>query len=96
MGLAQSVFIYSPLDFVEYKNKNPSEPKKLESFLLVELQKHYNIKMDATWRPLLDNMSHKIRCISEGWETLPKIHFNIIQNKDKIYIPKVLKVLDAV
>ena len=96
MGQAQSVFIYSPLDFVEYKNKNPSEPKKLESFLLVELQKHYKITMDITWKPLLDSMSHKIRCISEGWETLPKIHFNIIQLKDRTYIPRVLKVLDAV
>lgn len=96
MGQTQSVFIYSPLDFVEYKNKNPSEPKKLESFLLVELQKHYKITMDVTWKPLLDSMSHKIKCISEGWETLPKIHFNIIQLKDKTYIPRVLKVLDAV
>ena len=96
MGQAQSVFIYSPLDFVEYKNKNPSEPKKLESFLLVELQKHYKITMDVTWKPLLDSMSHKIKCISEGWETLPKIHFNIIQLKDRTYIPRVLKVLDAV
>lgn len=96
MGLTQSVFIYSPLDFAEYKNKNPSEPKKLESFLLIELQKHYKITMDASWKPLLDNMSHKIRCISEGWDYPPKIHFNIIQLKDKTYIPKVLKVLDAV
>ena len=96
MGLTQSVFIYSPLDFAEYKNKNPSEPKKLESFLLIELQKHYKITMDVTWKPLLDNMSHKIRCISEGWDYPPKIHFNIIQLKDKTYIPKVLKVLDAV
>ena len=43
MGQTNSIFIYSPLDFVEYKDKHPNEPKKLESFLCSALHGQYNI-----------------------------------------------------
>ena len=96
MGQTQSIFIYSPLDFVEYKDKHPNEPKKLESFLCSALHRQYNIISNKSWDRFIEIMIHKIRCVSEGWAVLPKIHFEVVKLDDGSYIPKVLKVSDAV
>jgi len=96
MGQVNSVFIYSPLEFVEYIDKAPPKSKNLESFLFQALQKTYKKPMDASWQPFIDSMIHKIKCVSEGWATLPKIHFEAIKRTDGTYLPKVTKIMDAV
>jgi hypothetical protein len=88
MGQATSVFVYSPLEFVEYTNKASaaSAPAKtLESFLIMKLQ------ATKEHAKIIDSMAHKIRCVSEGWDVLPTIHLEILREK-----VRVVKVVDTV
>ena len=88
MGQSSSIFIYSPLEFVEYKNTSGTD-MPLESFIMMKLQ------ANLTYKSLIDSIAHKIRCISEGWEVMPKIHFEIIHRGTSV-MARVAKVLDGV
>ena len=93
MGQKQSTFLYSPLEFVNYKEKYPLV--SLEDFLAHALETKLNITVDGFWKPLIDRIGHKIRCISEGWIIRPKITFEIIEHEGAM-IARVIKVADAV
>ena len=93
MGQSQSIFIYSPLKYVDYTSSlNPDIKNKLESYLIHTLIKDFKIIMDDRWREIVRTMCHKIKCISEGWEVLPTIHFTIGDNG----VVCVKKILDSV
>ena len=93
MGQNQSVFIYSPLKYVEYvETLSPDVTNKLESFLFHTLTKSYNSVIDNRWREIVIKMCHKIKCVSEGWKVLPTIHFTI----DEKGIVCVKKIMDSV
>ena len=94
MGQKHSTFIYSPLEFVEYKNTHYNSSHTLETFLVTIIQQQIHVKMDPSWNKFIDQTAHKIRCISEGWDSMPKIVFKIVDRDG--YIPMVLKVLDGV
>jgi len=89
MGQTSSSFVYSPLEFSEYK---VSSELTLESFLIKKLEALLHKKIDMYWKPTVDSMAHKIRCISEGWNVLPKIEFEILVNGT----PRVVKVMEGV
>jgi len=89
MGQTSSSFVYSPLEFSEYK---VSSELTLESFLIKKIEVLLHKKIDMYWKPTVDSMAHKIRCISEGWNVLPKIEFEILVNRT----PRVVKVMEGV
>lgn len=94
MGQKQStLFLYSPLEFVNYKEKYPQA--SLEDFLVHALEAKLNITADGFWKPLVDRIGHKIRCVSEGWAVRPKITFEIFEYEGKM-IGRVTKIADAV
>jgi len=94
MGAKQSTFLYSPLEFAEWKDKYPNE--NLRSFLVWRLESLLITKLTAEWNNCIESMNHKIRCISEGWDVMPKIHFDIIKLTNGLYLPRVQKILPSV
>jgi hypothetical protein len=89
MGQSQSLFIYSPLKFVDFtKTLGPEIQNKLEAFLVRTLYEKYNIAMNDKWKEIVRVMCHKIKCVSEGWEVLPTIHF-FITEKGVVCVKKI-------
>ena len=89
MGQQQSLFIYSPLKFVEFnKSLGPEIKNKLEAFLAHMLYEKYNILMNDQWKEIVRVICHKIKCVSEGWEVLPTIHF-FISEKGVVCVKKI-------
>jgi hypothetical protein len=93
MGQKQSTLVYSPLEFVNYKEKYPLT--SLEDFLVYAMEAKLGIKAEGFWQPLLAKIGHKIRCISEGWTVRPKIIFEIFEHEGAM-ISRVVKIMDAV
>ena len=90
MGQSQSVFIYSPLKYVDYTSSlNPDIKNKLESYLIHTLIKDFKIKIDDKWREIVRTMCHKIKCVSEGWDVLPTINFTI-DDKGTVCLKKII------
>ena len=89
MGQTQTKFIYSQLEFVEYKKLKETT---LESFLVATIQQQMSITINETWTSSIEKIAHKIRCISEGWDVMPKIQFELMPSG----IPRVVKILDGV
>ena len=93
MGQHQSTFLYSPLEFVEYKKQY--EHVNIELDLISFIEYKLNIKRTEEGDACVKKIAHKIRCISEGWDVLPKIQFEFIKYND-IIIPRVAKITDGV
>ena len=89
MGQNQTKFLYSPLEFVEYKKLKEIT---LEQFLVIAVQQQLNTTFNEYWRSSIDKMAHKIRCISEGWDVMPKIQFELLPSG----ITRVVKIMDGV
>ena len=84
-----SVFVYSPLEYVDFCNNNPEIQNKLEAFIVNKLKVAHNINTDLSWKPIINSICHKIKCISEGWEVLPTIHLTITE-KGIVCIKKIM------
>jgi hypothetical protein len=89
MGQKMSVFVYSPLEYVDFCNNNPEIQNKLESFIVNKLKVAHSINIDHSWKPIINSICHKIKCISEGWEVLPTIHLTITE-KGIVCIKKIM------
>jgi len=93
MGAKQSTFLYSPLEFVEWREKYPGE--NLESYLIWRLEASQGVKINADMLIGVKSMNHKIRCLSEGWQVQPKILFDFVTLNEKI-VARVLKISEAI
>ena len=67
-------FLYEPAEFLKWKNAALSGGR-LESFLVIQIQKLLQIVLDDGWRPIIDRMALQIRVVSEGWA--PRLLFEI-------------------
>ena len=94
MGAKQSSFLYSPLEFFDWHQKNPSG--NLEEFLVFRLETTMGVKATDGWIQFIKSMNHKIRCASEGWSIQPKIQFDIVKLHNGTYLPRLQKIFDAV
>lgn len=92
MGQKQTRYLYSPLEFVEYKKIHSNI--LLENFLKVNVESQLNLPINSKRLPCIDKLAHKIRCISEGWEILPKIEFELLELND-VTIPRVVKIIQG-
>jgi len=92
MGQKQTRYLYSPLEFVEYKKIHPNT--LFEKFLVVNIEDKLNLPINSKRLPCIDRIAHKIRCISEGWVVLPRIEFELLEINDEL-IPRVIKVLEG-
>jgi hypothetical protein len=94
MGAKQSTFLYSPLEYVSWKEKYPSE--NLESYLIWRLEGLFGTKISGDIQLGVKSMNHKIRCLSEGWQVQPKILFDFVKLDDGAIVARVLKISEAV
>lgn len=94
MGQGQSVFIYRPLEYVNWgestAKSNPDVSTNLESFIVYKLKTAHKTNVDDTWKPILKSICHKIKCVSEGWEVPPSIHF-IINERGVVCVKKIVE-----
>ena len=94
MGQGQSVFIYRPLEYVNWgestAKSNPDVSTNLESFIVYKLKTTHKTNVDVTWKPILKSICHKIQCVSEGWEVPPSIHF-IINERGVVCVKKIVE-----
>lgn len=94
MGAKQSSFLYSPLEFFDWRQNNPSG--NLEAFLVYRLEAALGMGPTDGLIQCIKSMNHKIRCASEGWAVQPKIQFDIIKLDNGTYLPRLQKIFDAV
>jgi len=94
MGAKQSSFLYSPLEFVEWREKYPGE--NLESFLIWRIEAIFGTKISGDMLIAIKSMNHKIRCVSEGWRVQPKILFDFVKMEDGPNVARLVKLSEAV
>jgi len=94
MGAKQSTFLYSPLEFVAWREKYPGE--NLESYLIWRLEAVFGTKISGDMLLVIKSMNHKIRCLSEGWQIQPKILFDFVKLENNAVVARVLKIMEAI
>ena len=80
-------FLYEPAEFLKWK----SSGGRLESFLVIQIQRLLQIVLDEDWRPIVDKMALQIRLVSEGWSVPPRLVFEI-STKDGFYMTRLVQI----
>ena len=81
-------FLYEPAEFLKWRSAMGG---KLESFLVIQIQKLLQIVLDDGWRPIIDKMALQIRVVSEGWAVPPRLLFEF-STTDGFYVSRLVQI----
>lgn len=82
-------FLYEPAEFLKWRSS--AMASKLESFLVIQIQKLLQIVLDDNWRPIIDRLALQIKIVSEGWSVPPRLLFEI-NTKEGFYVTRLVQI----